>query len=97
MIQSRKVVQILKQKFLGIEGIKPGDAMGYGEGSVFLGNCAEGGEINDFPACNYFGYADDPNETIWIMGVHRELVHETQVLGYHVECHDPGTYIAYPD
>jgi len=94
-VSVRKAVQHLNQVFLGINGIKAGDEVGYGEDSIFLGDCAEGGTINMKPACDYYACESDPHEKIWQMGVHIDLVHELKELGYFAECIDPGTYVAY--
>jgi hypothetical protein len=63
---------------------------------IFLGDVAEGGEIDDFPACDYYSFDFDPHEKIYIMGVHKKLKKVVEDCGWFVECGDPGTYYAYP-
>lgn len=90
-----QTIKELQQRFPGIKGIRPGEELGYGAGSIFLGDVAEGGTINDLPACDYYAFEFDPKETIYIMGVHRELHTFLEQRGWHVEPYDPGTYLAY--
>jgi len=85
---AREVVGALRRTFPQIQGIKMED-----EDKIFLGNAAEGGEINGLPACDY--YNEDYEETVYVMGVHRKLHTLLDTLGWFVEPHDPGTYYAY--
>jgi len=87
-----KVIKELKAAFLGIDGIMAADDWG-AKGAIHLGNCAEGGEIDYLPACDY--YAEDYMETTYEMGVHKKLVWFLRERGWFVECHDAGTYLAY--
>lgn len=96
MENALKAVPILRAEFPHIKGIRIGTALGYSTSSIFLGDCAEGGTIDEISACNYYGFIDDPKENIWVMGVHKNLARKLKELGYYAECQDPGTYIAYP-
>lgn len=55
----------------------------------------EEAEIDGLPAFNYNGYDSDPNESIWVMGVQKELEEFVNDLGMYWECQDPGTYKLY--
>jgi len=92
-----EVVQRLKKMFPDISGIQDGEAWGAGKHSVHLGDCAEGGTIDGLPACDYYAGSMDPEEKIYVLGVHRKLRDAVESMGYYVECWDPGTFIAYPD
>jgi len=83
-----ELVNALKRTFPRITGIKKED-----EDSIFLGNVAEGGEIDGCPACDY--YAEDYQELLYLMGVHRKLHTLIDTFGWYVETTDPGTYYAY--
>ena len=96
MLSKEQVIKRLEKKFPNISGICDGGPMGYGPESILLGDAAEGGTIDDFPACNYYGWESDPKENIWIMGVHKGLYKELGDMGWYAECYDPGTFIAYP-
>lgn len=96
-LKTQTVVNRLNNAFPKIDGICCGEEMGYGEGTIFLGDAAEGGEIDGNYACYYNGWDADPEEKIWIMGVHRKLFDLLGKCGFHAECYDPGTYIAYRD
>ena len=87
------VIEKLKVRFPNIKGIRKGEELGHSDDSIFLGDVAEGGTIGGLPACNF--YAEDPREEIYIMGVHKELDNFLCFYGWHVEAHDPGTYLAY--
>lgn len=84
------IINTLRKEFPGISGIRPGEDLGYPEGSIFLGDCAEGGEIDDIAACNYYCAS-----SIYEFGVHVKLAQRLHDFGYHAEAYDPGTYIAY--
>ena len=89
------VIKALEKQFPDIHGICDGEEWGAGEGSVHLGDCAEGGEIDGMPACDYYAAAEDPDEVFYVMGVHRKLRDAVEKLGYWIECWDAGTFIAY--
>ena len=74
---------------------KINDVEARGNNTIFLGDVAEGGTINGVSACDYYGYDRDPEESIWVMGVHHELAKMVGEAGFFVECQDPGTYFAY--
>ena len=88
-------VKRLQKAFPNITGIRPGSELGYGDDCIFLGDCAEGGTIDGYGACYYNAWSDDPNEEIWVLGVHKDLREKLDQLGFFPECHDPGTYLAY--
>ena len=46
--------------------------------------------------CGY-SYDIDPEETVWQMGVHKDLVAALAAIGYHAEAYDGGTYFFYFD
>lgn len=71
------------------------DVEARGNNTIFLGDVAEGGTINGVSVCDYYGFDLDPEEDIWVMGVHRKLRKIVEDAGFFVECHDPGTYFAY--
>ena len=83
------VVNQMKRAFPDISGVEVRS-----KEEIFLGNVAEGGTIDGVDACNY--YNEDYKEKIWIMGVHKQLREFMEDYGWFVECHDPGTYFAYP-
>ncbi len=66
-----------------------------GDDSVFLGDCAEGGTIDGYPACDYYAFESDPKEVIYVLGIHRKLRALVEKYGFFVECNDPGTYVAW--
>ena len=88
----KRAAEILAETFpsLGVEA----DA-GWGEGVIFLGSAAEGAEIDDLPAANYYGGFEDPEEKIWVLGVHKKLAEKLDELGYYADWHDPGTLLAF--
>jgi len=55
----------------------------------------EGSKIRGLPAFNYYAMDIDPNETIWIMGVHKDLVKWSEKNGLFWEPYDTGTWLAY--
>jgi len=93
----KKAIQILNKQFPNISGIQEGEAWGASKNSIHLGDAAEGGEIEDWPAADYNASAWDTNEKIYLMGIHKKLVNMLEQLGYVAEWHDSGTVIAYPN
>lgn len=93
-----RAIKTLQAQFPNIHGIKDANewSAGYKPGhAIHLGDAAEGGEIEGWPACDY--YAEDPLEQQYIMGVHKDLRQALEELGYYPECYDPGTYIAFKE
>ena len=84
------IVKKIEELFPDISGVEV-----QSENKIFLGNVAEGGMIDNMPACEYNSCACDPDERIWIMDVHIKLNEFIDNAGWFVECHDPGTYYAY--
>ena len=92
-------VKVLQKKFPAISGIKAGEEWGGSDydRAIFLGNAAEGGEIEGIPAAEYYAYPTmDPQEKIWEGGIHRELIKALEDIGYFAEWNDPGTIFAWP-
>ena len=90
-----KAVEILQAKFPDIQGIKPGEEWSPDhKDSIFLGDAAEGGTIDEWPA--YDAYVEDYEEKYYIMGVHKELDKALKELGYFAEPYDSGTLFAWP-
>jgi len=89
--RAKTVVNRIEKNFPNISGAEVRDPR-----CVFLGDVAEGGEIDGTPACDYYAYDFDPQEKIYILGVHKELRKVVEDAGWFVECHDAGTYFAYP-
>ena len=87
------MINRLIKKFPGISGIRASEELGYAKGAIHLGDCAEGGEIDGIPACDY--YNEDYNESIYVMGVHRKLKEELENNGWYAECYNPGMYHAF--
>lgn len=86
-VLAEDLVELLTKTFPDIHGIKVVD-----EDKIFLGDSAEGGEIDGIPACDY--YSEFYN--IYPMsGVHRELQKVLEDNGWYAEPFDPGTYHAY--
>lgn len=95
MATVKAAIKQLEKAFPKISGIKPLDEWdGRTKGAIFLGDVAEGGEIDGIPACDY--YAEDPHERVYVMHVHRKLRDKLQELGFYPECYDPGTWMAFP-
>ena len=47
------------------------------------------------PAFNSLSYESDPEENLYILGVHKDLVKWSSAKGLFWEAHDAGTYLAY--
>jgi len=75
----------LKAMFPNIDGIHA-----QGEEKVHLGNAAEGGEIDEFNAADYYG--EFRGGYPWI---NEKLKEAVEGMNYLIEWHDPGTLIAY--
>lgn len=91
-ISVKAAIKELQKTFPLINGIKPASEWNLPD-AIFLGDVAEGGEIDDLPACDY--YNEDFKEKIYIMGVHKKLRAKLKDLGFYPECIDPGTYLAF--
>jgi len=46
--------------------------------------------------CSY-SYDIDPEERVWQMGVHKDLIRALEAIGYHADAYDGGTYFFYFD
>ncbi len=90
MTKRRILIKKLKAAFKSINGICKTEDLGYSKGGIHLGDCAEGGTIDDLPACDY--YSEDYNEVIYVMGVHKKLQKLVEDHGWFVECCNPGVY-----
>lgn len=82
------MINRLKKMFPEISGICVSE-----NGSIHLGDCAEGGTIDGISACDY--YNEDYNETIYIMNVHKKLVAVLEEGGWYPECVNPGMWEAW--
>lgn len=96
----KQIILDLKKEFPNINGIKDMSEWNTAwehrkNEAIFLGNCAEGGLIDDILACDYYSFEEDPEEEVYEMGVHVKLVKFLKERGFYVECYDPGTYCAY--
>lgn len=91
MTKAEIVVRQFNKRFPDIKGVAVRD-----DNQIFLGNAAEGGEINEIPAADYYGDAMDPQEKIWVFGVHKEIIKFLEDRGWFAEWYDPGTLFAYP-
>ena len=87
--RTENMIKLLKTMFPGVQGIQN---WGASEGSIHLGDAAEGGEICNIPAADYYA-ADRPP---YNNGVHRRLVDTLELYHYHYEWYDSGTLIAFP-
>ena len=94
MKNKERIIERLQKQFPNIHDIHDAEEFDGSDG-IHLGNSAEGGTIDDIPACDY--YYEDYNESLYIMGVHKKLVKALNREGLYAECYDPGTYIAYED
>jgi len=82
------VVNRLNKAFPDIKGLKK-----ISETKIFLGDVAEGFEIDNLPACDYYTNLEGSHYTY---GVHNKLWNLVVDCGWFVECYDPGTYYAFP-
>lgn len=85
MTRVEQKAEKLKKMFPGIRGIKP-----EGSNSIHLGDAAEGGEIDELPAADYYG--EFRSGYPWISP---KLVKAVDSIGYFIEWYDPGTLKAY--
>jgi len=98
MASVNQAINSLKKQFPNVHGIKPAVEWGgaeYAKG-IHLGDVAEGGEIDGMSAAYYNAGFEDPQEKIWVMGVHKKLAGALEKLGYYGEFYDAGTLIAWP-
>jgi hypothetical protein len=93
MTIDQKVIK-LQAQFPEISGIQDGEAWGAGDGTVHLGDAAEGGFVGNLPAADM--YAIDHEEVHYVMGIHKELREALEGLDMYAEFMDGGTVIAYP-
>jgi len=87
------LVKELKKKFGSKFWVKPGNE--WSDGAV-LWSGEEARMPDGEDAFNYYGFESDPQEKIWIMGVHKDLVQWSKSKGLFWEPNDAGTYLAYP-
>ena len=88
--RAQTVVNRINKNFPGIDGVKV-----HSKSKIFMGNVAEGGTINGLSACDYYAFDYDPEEKIYVFGVHKKLKKVIEDAGWFVECYDPGTYFAF--
>ena len=91
MTKAETVVRQFNRRFPDTKGVEVRD-----ENRIFLGNIAEGGEIDEIPAADYYGYEMDPQEKIWELGVHKQVIEFLRDRGWFAEWYDPGTMFAFP-
>jgi len=92
----KRVITAFKKAFPEISGVHDGaDWYGHESNSVHLGDIAEGGTVNGVPGADY--WAEDYEEKVYTFGVHNDINKFFNDKGWFVECHDPGTYFAYPE
>ena len=89
--RAQTVVNRINKAFPDIFGVDV-----YDDDRVFLGDVAEGGTIDGASACDYYAGEWDFKENVYIMGVHKKLRKVVEDAGWFVECHDAGTYFAFP-
>ena len=93
-MKTSTVIKKLKEKFPGIQGIKPGKEW-YGDdndNSIFLGDAAEGGTIDGvMPAADYNLCTGSYKN----FGVHAKLDKALEKMGFYSEWYDCGTLFAY--
>jgi hypothetical protein len=90
-VRINTAVNRLSKQFQGIRGIQDGEFWG-APGAIHLGDAAEGGEIDGWPAADYhINYENQGYE----FGVHPKLVKALDKLGFFAEWYDPGTLLAY--
>lgn len=92
MTRLEQRIEKLKKQFPGIHGIKAGEAWGSAVNSIHLGDAAEGGQIDELPAADYYG--EFRGGYPWISP---KLEAAVKGIGYHIEWYDPGTILAYLD
>lgn len=93
-----EAIEELKKRFPRIDYIHDAEEWGgekYKE-AIHLGDCAEGGVIDNIYAADYYSYAHDPKEKFYILGFHKKLIEALDELGYFPEFLDPGTAFAWP-
>jgi len=96
VVPVEKAILVLQQMFPGIHGIRAGvEGDIASEGQIHLGDAAEGGEIGELPAADY--YSEDYEEKVYVMNVHKKLRDALDKLGYGIEWYDAGTLYAYPE
>lgn len=76
---------------LGIRGVRAGCDFDPSGAVLWTGEGA--GDIDGLPAFDY--YAEDPQEVVYQMGIHKKLVQWAEERGLCWEPYDSGTYLAY--
>jgi len=91
--EQEDLIKDLRAKFGSKFKVKPGHE--WSPGAVLWS-----GEEAEMPdgnyAFNYNSWESDPQEKIWQIGVHKDLVKWSDSKGLFWEPNDPGTYLAYP-
>jgi len=92
-MKTTTAIKTLQKMFPDIHGIKAGSEWsGKDEDSIFLGDAAEGGEIEGMYAADYnVGWQGDYKS----FGVHTKLNDALTEMGFFAEWYDSGTLIAY--
>ena len=88
-----KLVEEMKAKFGANFWVKPGNE--WSKSAVLWSG--EGAIMPDgTPAFDSMAYERDPQEKLYVMGVHKDLVKWIEAKGLFWEANDAGTYLAYP-
>jgi hypothetical protein len=82
----------LQKMFPKISGIREGEGWGAGKGTIHLGDAAEGGQIDNMPAADYYN-----GHMMWRDSVNDILNDALEDMGYYYEWWDAGTLIAYKE
>ena len=85
-----KIIDALEKKFPNC-WFKDGDLWG-SSATVWSG---EGSRIDGMPAFDSYASGWDPKETMYVMGVKKELADFVKSKGYFWEAYDSGTYLLY--
>lgn len=92
MTTRSKLIKILQKAFPGMECRLSEDFDGTKD-AIWTGEDAP--PIKEMAMFNYYSYDTDPNETIWVMGVHRELWDILAENNWYAEFNDPGTVLLF--
>jgi hypothetical protein len=86
-----KILDALEKKFPNC-WFKDGNEF---DGSSAAAWSGEGSGIDGMPAFDSYASGWDPEETMYVMGVKKELADFVKSKGYFWEAYDSGTYLLY--
>jgi hypothetical protein len=90
-----KLITAINQTFPRMQCRLGEDFSSSNRGSIWTGEDA--GEAADGNSIfNHYAFDVDPQETVWVLGVHRQLLALLQTAGWHAEFHDAGTVFILP-